>query len=80
MMIDMRTPVFTPRQLDVVQLAASGNTVDQTAVQLGISSRTVIALLIDSRQRLAERIGQPIMNTAHLVAWAVKLGEIDVSA
>lgn len=59
---------LTPRQREVVQLAANGRTAGQSARTLGLSVRTVQDYLEQARRRAGAA------STAELVAWAVSAG------
>lgn len=60
-----RACCLTPRQREVVQLAANGKTARQSARILGLSLRTVQGYLDQARRRAG------VASTAELVAWAV---------
>ena len=77
-MIDLKTPILTPRQKEIATLTANGYTMDQIAVELGISPRTVMQTNIEARERMGSRLGVEMVNATQMVAWAVKLGEIEV--
>jgi DNA-binding CsgD family transcriptional regulator len=59
---------LSPRQIEVVQLAVSGMTVQQTAARLGISRHTVSEYLQAARHRIGAS------TRAELIAWAVTSG------
>jgi DNA-binding CsgD family transcriptional regulator len=61
-------PLLTPRQTDVVRLAALGLTAKETARRLGISKNTVDEHLRDARRRLGAA------TKSQLIARAVGLG------
>lgn len=59
---------MTPRQAEVVQLVAEGQTARRIGVLLGLSTRTVEGHLHQARQRIG------VSTVAELVAWAVAIG------
>jgi DNA-binding CsgD family transcriptional regulator len=61
-------PLLTPRQTDVVRLAALGLTAKETARRLGISKNTVDEHLRDARRRLGAA------TKSQLIAQAVGFG------
>jgi DNA-binding CsgD family transcriptional regulator len=61
---------LSPRQVDVVRLAATGLAAKQIAVRLGISSHTVYEYLQVARQRVG------VSTQAELIAWAVTSGNM----
>lgn len=65
------TPTLTPRQTDVLRLAATGLTMKEVAARLGISTRTAES----HKYQMMEQLG--IKTTAELVQYAVRQGLLD---
>lgn len=63
-------PRLTPRQAEVLALAADGLRYAEIAARLYVSRSTVKATLYNASQRLRAR------NTAHAVALAMRAGEL----
>jgi DNA-binding CsgD family transcriptional regulator len=70
---NVRPPFLSPRQTDVLTLAAAGCTERETGRRLGIATATVRGNLARARERLGAR------STCQAVALAVALGMIEVS-
>lgn len=74
----MRTPYaaprWTPRELAVVRLLASGCSYDQVAVQLGISPHTVVSHIKNSYRKLE------VHTAAAAVMRAVQFGLLEIPA
>lgn len=68
----MTTPI-TPRQTEVLSHLAHGDTIDQTAHALGVSTSTVEKTLAAGRKRLNGR------NVTHAVYIAAKAGLIAIT-
>jgi DNA-binding CsgD family transcriptional regulator len=67
-------PLFlSPRQTDVLTLAAAGCTERETALRLGIATATVRGHLARARERLGAR------STCQAVALAVRAGLLEVA-
>ncbi|HUZ51841.1 MAG TPA: helix-turn-helix transcriptional regulator [Streptosporangiaceae bacterium] len=65
------TGVLTPRQAQVVRLAAAGMTAKETARRLGISKNTVDEYIRDAKRRVKAS------TKAELTAWATMTGIAD---
>jgi DNA-binding NarL/FixJ family response regulator len=68
------TGALTPRQREVLQLVAEGQSMKQVASVLDISSRTAEA----HKYQIMEKLG--VQTTAELVQYAVKIGLVSVSS
>ena len=58
--------------------SCDGYTQAQIGRELHISQRTVYYYIVEARERIAQRLERVIPNTIAMVAWAVKLGDVEV--